>query len=350
MGLRYSAHCKEFALSGRPIDGRLDPDLAREINNCVKKLGIDIVLPGDAASTRSLIAARDLIETKCFPMPGLAEFDTLNNKWEFINICKSLGITCPNTSLFANAEQLGERIQDGSIALPLIAKPLGMDGGRGTITLRQATYQKQLLTIRYRPILVQEIIEGEDIGASVFCEQGEIVTFIAHRYHHATYSTFFDEAIYRDITKLMQRVKVDGVINFDMRLTPKGQVFYLECNPRFFFKIAMSMLAGINFVVPGLGGRPNDFPARLDQPAVVRFPKAMLASLYAPKELRGSWKVLKFLFSDPVPYLRDELGLENKTHDAWDAFEESINIFPSVSTRIQSLARSGGTCCHRPNL
>ena len=37
-----------------------------------------------------------------------------------------------------------------------------------------------------------------------------------------------------------------------MILTPDGAVHYLECNPRFFYKINLSMIAGVNFVAHGL--------------------------------------------------------------------------------------------------
>jgi hypothetical protein len=215
--------------------------------------------------------------------------------------------------LFSSVEDLGQEINAGTIELPFIAKPLSMDSALGCVTLRRETARKDLALIFYRPILVQELIEGEDIGASVYCKKGEITAFIAHKYRRATYSTFLTDSIYQDIAKLMQVIKGDGVFNFDMRLTPDGQIFYLECNPRFFFKIAMSMLAGINFVSLGLPGHDTFVVPKLS--VTIQFPKAMLASLPRPWLLsKNCWTVLQFLFRDPIPYLREELGLER--HDA----------------------------------
>jgi hypothetical protein len=34
--------------------------------------------------------------------------------------------------------------------------------------------------------------------------------------------------------------------------------------------------------------------------------------------------VLKFLLADPVPYLLEEIGLENQIPEAWDAFTASL--------------------------
>ncbi|HUO11328.1 MAG TPA: ATP-grasp domain-containing protein, partial [Caulobacteraceae bacterium] len=158
------------------------------------------------------------------------------------------------------------------------------------------------------PILVQEFVSGEDVGASVYCVNGEIKSFIAHRYHRAIYSTFFEQRIFDDIAKIARHSNVNGVLNFDMRLTKGGGLFYLECNPRFFFKIAMSMLAGVNFVAAGLPG--CGAPLRLEASETIRFPKALLAALPTPWRLKGGAAVLRHLLSDPTPWLREELGLE----------------------------------------
>ncbi len=312
-GLATSRYCQEFYRTGQLIDGSFASQLAEEINRHVKRLNIDLVLAGDAPSTRSLIAVRHLIDARCFPMPNLDQFDLLNDKWRFINLCNSLEIKCPKTQLFSSKAELERELDAGTIEFPLIAKPLSMDSGIGCVTVQRETAREDLSSIFYHPVLTQEFIAGEDIGASVFCREGEIQAFIAHRYYRATYSTFFADSIYNDIAKLMRAIKAEGVFNFDMRLTPDGQVFYLECNPRFFFKIAMSMLAGINFVSFGLPGHNNCGPQLLSYPVAVQFPKAMLAALLTPWKLgKNYWMILRFLFSDPIPYFREELGLENR--------------------------------------
>jgi predicted ATP-grasp superfamily ATP-dependent carboligase len=312
-GIKYSRHCKAFSRTNRHIDGEFDAELAEEINHYVERFNIDMVLAGDAPSTRSVIAIRDLIHAPCFPMPELTQFDLLNDKWQFGNLCRSLGIEYPSSRIYSNTEELDRAIVNNELVLPQIAKPLSMDGGIGCITLKPESTRKQLSTIFYRPILVQEFIKGEDIGASVFCKRGEIRAFIAHKYRRDTYTTFFDDAIYNDINKIMSHLKVDGVFNFDMRLGPDGRIFYLECNPRFFFKIAMSMIAGINFVSLGLPGRGSDGSPRKCGSIIVRFPKATLITMHMPWKLGAkSWHALKFVLADPIPYFREEFGLESE--------------------------------------
>jgi len=309
-GLRYSNRLEGYCPTERPLDGEFDPNLADEINERARRLDVDMVLAGDAPSTRSLIAVRDQVAAPCFPMPDLAAFDLLNDKWRFQALCEELGIECPRAVLYAGVEALKLDIRAGAVQFAAIAKPLSMDSGIGCVVLNPASAEQDLARIFYAPVLVQDYVAGADIGASTYCDDGEITAFVAHRYHHQTYATFDDERIYLSIEKVARKLGLTGVFNFDMRLTAEGRIYFLECNPRFFFKIAMSMLSGINFVALGLpGGRHAGAPLRCAE-TVVQLPKAMLAALPTPWRLRRrSWTALKFSLGDPVPYLREELGL-----------------------------------------
>ena len=310
-GLRHSRYCSVFLQTERQIDGSEDPDLENEINHHIDQLKIDIVLAGDATSTRSLIIMKDQLRAHCFPMPSLDQFDLLNDKSRFGDLCQALGIRYPAAKVYSTVAELQRSIAKDGMATQHIAKPLNMDGSVGCIVLGAGNAQEQLREIFYEPVLVQQFIDGEDIGASVYCERGEIRAFLAHSFRRDTYYTFFDQAVYDDIAKLMRHLKADGIFNFDMRLSPDGRVWFLECNPRVFFKIALSMLAGINFVALGFPGRREIGPPLKLGATTVRFPKAFLVTLVRPWKLsRKCWEALKFVLSDPLPYIREELGLE----------------------------------------
>lgn len=308
--LKFSNRLEGCRRVESPMDGSFDPALADEINWQAEQFGADMVLPGDAPSTRSLIAVRDRVAPPCFPMPNLECFDLLNNKWRFQALCDELGIDHAGGRLYADVAALTSDVRAGKVRLAAIAKPLSMDSGIGCVVLKAGSAERETLRIFYAPILVQDFIAGSDIGASTYCHNGEIAAFVAHRYHHQTYTTFDDQSIYDSIGRVSRRLGLTGVFNFDMRLTPEGRVYFLECNPRFFFKIAMSMLAGINFVAFGLPGAVVPSPPVRCGETVVQLPKAMLAALPTPWRLRRrSWSALKFALADPVPYLREELGL-----------------------------------------
>ena len=307
--LKYSNHCKAFIRTHRELDGGGDLELAKEINALIGALNIDMVLPGDAPTTRALIQLRALIRAQCFPMPTLAQFDELNNKWRFGLLCASLNIPYPRSRLFTNVEALRVELNRNQIDAPFMVKPLSMDGGIGCIKLQPGNLEAQLSEITYGPILFQEYIEGEDIGASVFCLRGKIINFIAHKYEKDAYYSFFDQNIFNDIKTIMDTIQADGVFNFDMRRASDGSIVYLECNPRFYFKIAMSMIVGMNFVAAALKSKMERSVLETNIPKIARFPKAFLLALASFKKLEPeSWEALRFVCSDPIPYILETLG------------------------------------------
>jgi len=313
-GLKSSRFCKDFIVNERTVDGKFDESLAEKINQIIQRAAIDLVIAGDAPCTRSLIAVRDLIVAPCFPMPNLQQFDLLNNKWEFNVFCQSLGISCPTSRAFTSMQDLLRAIDAGDLTYPAIAKPLSMHAGWGVVKLEPATVREQAKTITYQPIVVQEFVEGTDICASVFCRGGEIQAFTGYQYRRGTYTSFSDKGVYEDIRKIVGQLKVDGIVNFDMRRATDGRVFFIECNPRVYWNIATTMLAGLNFISLGLPSHVRDATLQATSQSVVRFPKALaLLALHAPWTLgRANWQMLKFLYIDPIPYWREQLRLDKE--------------------------------------
>ena len=116
--LRFSRYCRRFFLTESIIHGDRDEALALEINHVVREFGITMVMPGDAPSTRALIACRDLIEAPCFPLPSLEQFDALNNKWAFAQLCEDLGIRIPSDTPSARCCDARPADRDGPARLP----------------------------------------------------------------------------------------------------------------------------------------------------------------------------------------------------------------------------------------
>jgi biotin carboxylase len=309
-GLAYSRYCRKFVPAECTFDGQPRTETAAEINRLVERLSIDLVMAGDAPSTRTLIALRDSIRARCFPMPDLYWFDRLNNKWEFTGICRSLGIQCPPTRLLPDRAAVIGEITAGRLALPAIAKPLNLEGGHGVIKLDGTDAVRQAQAIDYAPVLLQDFIEGEDVGASVYCESGRIISFIAHKLARKVYSTFQSDEIRDAVTKLMTYAGSDGVFNFDMRRTADGRIYFLECNPRFFYKINLSMVAGINFTRCGLAPGAA-MPETVPDGQSVRMPLAAAVDLLKPWTLSPrDLAMMKYLYSDPVPMVREWLRID----------------------------------------
>jgi len=309
-GLRHSRRLAGFSRLPTPVDGTAPAPLVAEVNAAIARWGIDVVVPGDAQGTRSLIAMRDRLAAPCFPMPDLRLFDRLNDKWEFYNLCRTLGVEVPASWVFASVEALTAAHRAGAFVRETIAKPLSLTGGEGCVRIDPRHPADGLAKIDYAPILVQDYIEGEDIGASALCERGKVRAFIAHRYGRNVYQTFHDPRVLKVVEAIAAAVRYDGVCNFDMRLAADGRIYYLECNPRIYFKMMMSKLAGVDFVGMALGRKEKREPV-LGAPTKVRLPKALLLSLWAPWRIEPqSWRALRMTLADPIPYLREEFGLD----------------------------------------
>lgn len=310
--LNFSRCCRGFTRSFAVINGERDRNLAVEINCLAKQLGIGMVLPGCAHSTRALIAVRDLIEPPCFPLPPLDCFDLLNNKWTFAHLCHQLGIKHPATWLFPDARRLADEMSRGSVIPPLVAKPLSWSGGKlgaaGVVKIDRAD-DERLASIYYEPVLAQQFVAGSEIGASIYAAGGRVEAFIAHKYVRRIYSTFHDEEILAATEKIAAHLRLDGVYNFDMIRTPDNVVHFLECNPRFFFKIDLSRAAGINFVALGLAPDRRDRMLTVPNGAQVRQPEAVLATLFRHGVTNRDISLARQHLSDPAPYLLERLQL-----------------------------------------
>jgi biotin carboxylase len=310
VGLKHSRYCQAFFPARFPADGEARSATADEINHYAAELGIELVMAGDAPSTRTLVAIRPWVHPRCFPMPDLERFDRLNNKWEFAGICRSLGIECPPTQLLADREAVLQAIAAGRQKLPAVAKPLSLEGGHGVVTLAEADLTRTAQAIDYAPVLLQDFIPGEDIGASVYCESGRIIGFIAHKLMRKTYSTFHSDEIRDAVARIMAYAGSDGVYNFDMRRTVDGRIYFLECNPRFFYKIDLSMVAGMNFIQRGI--RPHSvMPGSVPDGRRVRMPLATVVDLCKPWTLSvRDLAMMRYLYADPVPMVREWLRID----------------------------------------
>ncbi len=309
-GLAFSRFCR-FGKTEADVDGAGCEALLRDINRYVARWSIDLVLAGDAPSTRSLIVLKDRVAAPCFPMPDLAAFDLLDNKWEFGRLCVAAGVRTPATRLFASPPLFEAALRSGSLPARLMAKPLRRSGGEGCIMVEPGRWRDALSRIDYAPILAQEFIDGEDLDASVFCRKGSVDAVVCYTVRRATYRTCVVAEVRDEVERLFRRLAVDGVFNFDLRRDRSGRLHFIECNPRFYYSMAMSMLGGVNFVSLGLGAEAKALVH--DAPKTVRSLKALLLAALTPWKIEAeSWNALRFTLADPLPALREAIGLEKR--------------------------------------
>ena len=132
-GLKFSRRAAEVVATEAAVDGAASDALVNDVNAAIARWGIEIVLAGDAQATRSLIAMRERLAARAFPMPSLDVFDWLNDKWRFYELCMSLGVRVPKSRLFESVTDLRRAFDQGELASPKIAKPLSMTGSEGCL-------------------------------------------------------------------------------------------------------------------------------------------------------------------------------------------------------------------------
>lgn len=306
--LRLSRHCKQFFLSEHTIRGEADQALVGEICRIARERSIDVIIPGDDISMRAMITAESSLLTPCFPHTTLDHFDILNNKWTFAALCAEISLPHPSTRLFSERSAVLQEVRSCSPEHALIAKPLSLSGGEGVVLFDGKASDERVENIWYRPILLQEFIHGQDICATVYAYKGSVRTFICYTYRRKTYVAFHDQRIYADLQKLVSHLHLDGVYNFDIRMMSDGSLYYLECNPRFFHNMNLSLIGGINFVTLGLPREDRQFPTLLSAPVQVRQPEAALRC--APWRLTSrDFGMAAYFLSDPLPYFIEKLRL-----------------------------------------
>jgi predicted ATP-grasp superfamily ATP-dependent carboligase len=310
-GLRFSRRCASFTETDHLIDGVADPALVAAINQIIARHQIDFVFAGDQPATRALIAMAADLDAPCYPMPDLPTFDLLNDKSRFTALCSTLGIRCPPTRIFPDRAAMLAAASDGTLKLPAVIKPLSLDGNRG-VTIVATAAELHAARVDYSPILVQDFIPGDDIGASIYVERGVIRAYVCHRLRRARYTALDLPEVRTALTAIAAATVTSGILNFDMRLDPDGVVHFLECNPRVFYKMPLSMLIGVNFTRFGLAPRPiTTDPVEPPPGAAVRSLKAILATLPTPWRLnRQDIASLRYILIDPIPYLRENLRID----------------------------------------
>lgn len=292
---------------------------AGEIDRVAAALGAALVIPGDGGAVRLLARVRDRLRAACFPVPSAPVFDLLDDKWRFGELCDELGVRYPPARLFADRAELRAAAARGQLRFPIIVKPIDQAGSRGVVVLRSADDLRGARgrAIDYAPVLAQRFVDGGDLCLSAFCREGAVLAHVVYRKRGG--DCLFTECpeLVELTGRLLRHVAFDGVANFDARLDRAGRVHLVECNPRFWYTMDMTLLAGVNFVALGMQEAiARDAGARTVG-AVLRSNASLVRALGAPWTLTSlDLAVLRYRLLDPVPVLhalgdklRDQLGI-----------------------------------------
>lgn len=320
-GLRRSHFCHRY----RDTRSAGDPELLlAEIAELAERWAIDVVFPADDVSTRLLAILAGRLPVRSTPLPGLATFDLLNDKWRFTRFCLENDVRAPQAWLFETVGDLLRAIDRGAIALPITVKPTNRSGGFGVCHLRERRELRLIESLDYRPILVQRHILGETIGFSAICEQGRVVAHATQRRDAVRFGLFHNADLFANVSRLVALTNYTGPANFDAVLSREDGLSYIvECNPRFWYTISLSMIAGLNFFDPAL--TPSAAFAQATTAGDREFRLSLRQILARPWQAsRLDWRFVRYCLADPVAFLLQRVR----------PYDDSAVAVPAGQTRI----------------
>jgi biotin carboxylase len=296
-GLRWSRHCRRFHESRCGGDAEV---LLAEIREIARRHSIEIVFPADDVSTRLLAAVADRLPLRRTPLPDLATFDLLNDKWSFTQFCHDNGIRAPEAWLFDSVASLRLALDSGEVALPVTVKPTNRSGGFGVIHIRTPDHITLLDAADYSPLLAQRHIVGESVSITLLCERGRVVAHVGQQRDAARFRILAHSDLLDNAGRLAMLTDYDGTINFDAVVADADGLSYLvECNPRFWYSIYLVMIAGLNFVALSLAN-----PSRTMTIGRAELRLSWRKIIARPwRATRLDWKFLAYNLGDPLAYL-----------------------------------------------
>lgn len=245
-GLGASRCCRDYRETRFGGDAEI---LLAEISEMVDRHAIDIIFPSDDVSTHLLAGLVDRLPVRCAPLPDVATFDLLNDKWNFTRFCLSNGVRAPEARLFHTVGGLRAALNNGDLDLPVTVKPINRSGGVGVLHIREPADLAQLDAVDYRPVLAQRHVRGESVSITLLCDHGRVRAHVAQQRDPARFRVITDADLLENATRLVTLTGYHGVANFDAVLSEEDGLAYLvECNPRLWYSIYLVMVAGLNFI------------------------------------------------------------------------------------------------------
>jgi predicted ATP-grasp superfamily ATP-dependent carboligase len=301
--LGWSARCDRYV--GLDLSEHNAAQLAEVVNDIAAGHDRVVALPADVPSTRALLAARESLRCKAFPIPPRELLDRFDNKWEFYNLCRQLGAPTPETQLIADpAEFLVTGTQ--------VIKPLGLRDSIGVVTVgSQVDYQARVLDDPDYPrtlqLIAQQYIPGRDIDISVLALDGKIMCS-AVQVRIGKVVRFLEQTVLYDaLERLVEATGYSGVVHVDAREHAEdGSIWLIEANPRCWGTLQAALWCGLNFLTAGIAAAldmPIDQPNALTDghfPGTGRALRALAGGRCTPEQRR----YLQDQLTDPYEYRR----------------------------------------------
>ena len=271
--LRYCALCADYA--ELDFSGRDDAAFVQRLNGLAAALPGLVLIPADCGGARLLGRLRPQLRAPCIPAPDAATLARLEDKWSFFQFCAARGLQVPDTHLVPTKGALAFGETARALGLPFVVKPVNACSAKGVhLVTSEADYRRKILDeprYQHAPLVAQRYVRGQDVGVNLLAREGRVQALsIQRRLYQQSKGDgseiqFFEHpALEAAALALAAHSRYDGVMNVDARIEEgTGEVFLLECNPRFWRSLLASAWCGLNFVAECLAPAHEGPPRRL---------------------------------------------------------------------------------------
>jgi predicted ATP-grasp superfamily ATP-dependent carboligase len=212
----------------------------------------------------------------------------------------------------SDVEDLHQMLSEKRFAYPFIIKPANQWGSAG---VRKISCDNELPDrVNYSPIIVQQYIPGQEVCAFFLCCNGNVKASVQYA-RDASSTTFVHEPeIERYARVIIKHLMCSGVVGFDVRRDTRGEFYFIECNPRFWYRMHFAAFAGLNFVNAGLSSVDDVF-GNIHTPngIIVQGYRDLLRCMLTPWRLTNyDFAHLKYLMADPIPTIASAIDKMTK--------------------------------------
>lgn len=232
----------------RHTSAKKDPErFLAEIIEIIQREHIQYLIPVNSDDIRILLKNKDHLFGTLDYMGDDATFSLLDDKKNLAKLATELSLPVPRDL----------QLSDTITRFPLVFKPTQSSSSKGVSYIHTA---EQLTELRKNPpqtsYVLQEYIQGEGVGYSVFAKDGQIVAGCGHKRlaeypvsgGSSTIRAYFEHPRMEEIAQqVIAHTRWSGYAMFEFKLTPQEEIFLIEINPRIWGSIHQSIAAGVNF-------------------------------------------------------------------------------------------------------
>ena len=259
-----------------PVPRGNDPSYVDALLNICKKEKVDIVLPIMSVELESLSLNKKRFEdigTKV----SVSDFNQLciaNNKFLLLEFMRENDIACPKYKSVRDINELKQfAFELGYPNKKLCVKTTNGSGSRG-FRILDATLNKfdrfmyekpnsssvslqEMIDIlesgdQFPELILMEYLPGNEYTVDLLADNGKVIYNCCRRSLGMENSIMLDGVVDSNIEVLslcemvVEKLKLDGNIGFDVKENELGKPMIMECNPRITAGIPMFCAAGIN--------------------------------------------------------------------------------------------------------